>query len=418
MTDSNDAHNHWMALALEQAELAAAAGEVPVGAVVVCQGQVIAKAYNQTLHLADPTAHAEVLALRMAAQVLGNHRLNECTLYVTLEPCAMCSGAVFQARLKAVVYGAQEPKTGAAGSVVDLFANTQLNHHTAIMGGVMAEPASALLACFFTQRRAAAASKHAPQRLSDAALRTPARAFDGLAPEGAYTNSLPSAQGLRMHYVQQGATSGPDLTVWVLLHPLWHWSAWWQPLLSALEAQGDSAIAPDLIGWGRSDKPKRADWHSEARHAQLVLELLQSLGVRRCVLVGQDGSEALAQALLARGAARLDVAAVLQLHSQGTNGIWPAPPKQAMQKTWRVDAYLRTHLHSDGPVWQEARAPYPDAGHARNWASGCFAAPGPVPEAGNLYQLDAHAQRDAIKLAQQLRIMAQAWSAAHRPPQV
>lgn len=418
MTDSNDAHNHWMALALEQAELAAAAGEVPVGAVVVCAGQVIAKAYNQTLQLADPTAHAEVLALRMAAQVLGNHRLNECMLYVTLEPCAMCSGAVFQARLKAVVYGAQEPKTGAAGSVVDLFANVQLNHHTAIVGGVMAGPASALLARFFAQRRAAAASKHAPQRLSDAALRTPARAFDGQAPEGAYTDSLPSAQGLRMHYLQHGATPGPDHTVWVLLHPLWHWSAWWQPLLRALGAQGDSAIAPDLIGWGRSDKPKRADWHSEARHAQLVLELLQSWGVRRCVLVGQDGSEALAQALLARSAARLDVAAVLQLHCVDSKGIWPAPPKQAMQKTWRVDAYLRAHLLSDGPVWQQAAAPYPDAGHARNWASGCFAAPVPVLEAANLYQLDAHAQRDAIKLAQQLRIMAQAWSAAHRPPQV
>ena len=112
---------HFMQLALAQAELAAAQGEVPVGAVVVHQGQVVAQAHNAPIGLNDPTAHAEVLALRAAAQRLGNYRLEDCTLYVTLEPCAMCAGAMLNARLPRVVWGATEPKTGAAGSVLDVF---------------------------------------------------------------------------------------------------------------------------------------------------------------------------------------------------------------------------------------------------------------------------------------------------------
>ena len=112
---------NFMGLALQQAEAACQAGEVPVGAVVVCNGEVVAQAHNAPIALHDPSAHAEVLALRAAAQKLGNYRLDDCTLYVTLEPCAMCVGALLNARLKRVVWGACEPKTGAAGSVVNLF---------------------------------------------------------------------------------------------------------------------------------------------------------------------------------------------------------------------------------------------------------------------------------------------------------
>ena len=121
---------HFMQLALAQAKLAQDLGEVPVGALVVHQGKVVAAAHNAPISSSDPTAHAEVLALRSAAKHLDNYRLEDCTLYVTLEPCAMCAGAILNARLPRVVWGATEPKTGAAGSVVDLFANTQLNHHT------------------------------------------------------------------------------------------------------------------------------------------------------------------------------------------------------------------------------------------------------------------------------------------------
>lgn len=143
----------FMQSALEQAQTAAAAGEVPVGAVVVHKGQVIATGRNAPIEGHDPTAHAEIMALRAAAKALGNYRLPDCELYVTLEPCAMCSGAMLHARLKRVVFGASDPKTGAAGSVINLFDQPQLNHQTALQGGVLAAEAASLLKDFFNRRR-------------------------------------------------------------------------------------------------------------------------------------------------------------------------------------------------------------------------------------------------------------------------
>lgn len=145
----------YMGLALEQARLAWAQGEVPVGAVVVREGEVIAVGYNQPIGRHDPTAHAEIVALRAAAEKLGNYRLPGCELYVTLEPCVMCSGAMMHARLARVVYAADDPKTGACGSVLNLFDEARLNHHTEVLGGVMADEAGALLKGFFAERRAA-----------------------------------------------------------------------------------------------------------------------------------------------------------------------------------------------------------------------------------------------------------------------
>ena len=151
-----EADLRFMGLALEQARLAWDQGEVPVGAVVVKDGEVISVGYNPPIGRHDPTAHAEIVALRAAADKLGNYRLPGCALYVTLEPCIMCSGAMMHARLARVVYGALDPKTGACGSVVDMFGNDTLNHHTVVAGGVMAQDASSLLKAFFAQRRAAA----------------------------------------------------------------------------------------------------------------------------------------------------------------------------------------------------------------------------------------------------------------------
>ena len=150
---THDDAPHFMQLALAQARLAAAAGEVPVGAVVVRQGQVIATGRNAPIDGHDPTAHAEIAALRAAAQVLGNYRLDNCTLYVTLEPCAMCSGAMLHARLARVVFGAPDLKGGAAGGVMNILQFPTLNHRAEITSGVREEECRHLLKSFFQEQR-------------------------------------------------------------------------------------------------------------------------------------------------------------------------------------------------------------------------------------------------------------------------
>lgn len=143
----------FMQQAIEQAQLAALAGEVPVGAILVRDGQVISKAFNKPITNHDPTAHAEMLALRQAALAEQNYRLPGTTLYVTLEPCTMCAGAMLHARVDRVVFGTPDPKTGAAGSVIDIFAMKQINHQTTIEGGMMSEECGQLLRNFFKERR-------------------------------------------------------------------------------------------------------------------------------------------------------------------------------------------------------------------------------------------------------------------------
>ena len=164
------ADEHAMRIALDQARNAWLVGEVPVGAVIMRAGQVIATGYNRPITEHDPTAHAEIVALRHAAQLLANYRLPECELYVTLEPCAMCAMALMHARFKRVVFGATDPKTGAAGSVVNLFAQPQLNHHTALVGGVLADDCGQLLREFFAQRREQYRLRRAAREIGDAEL--------------------------------------------------------------------------------------------------------------------------------------------------------------------------------------------------------------------------------------------------------
>ena len=151
--------NDYMQIALDLAQQAAAAGEVPVGAIVVKDGTIIGRGSNAPITTNDPTAHAEIRAMRDAAQHLGNYRLVDCTLYVTLEPCAMCSGAIQHARIAKLIYGASDPKTGACGSVLNLMAEPKLNHHTEITGGILAEQCGALLSSFFSARRKTAKSQ-------------------------------------------------------------------------------------------------------------------------------------------------------------------------------------------------------------------------------------------------------------------
>lgn len=285
LTDEDGMH-----LALAEARAAAEAGEVPVGAVVVKDGQVIATGRNAPVQANDPTAHAEIVALRAAAQRLGNYRLDGCTLYVTLEPCAMCSGAMLHSRLARVVFGATEPKTGAAGSVLDLFAHTAINHQTQVQAGVLAAECSALLTGFFgarrSQQRADALARHP---LRDDALRTPDAAFADLpgypwAPH--YVSDLPSLAGLRLHYLDEGPQDAPR--TWLCLHGNPAWSYLYRHMLPVWLAAGDRVVAPDLIGFGKSDKPKKEAAHRFEWHRQVLLELVERLDLQRTVLVVQD----------------------------------------------------------------------------------------------------------------------------------
>ncbi len=285
MTPGEAGHDEqWMRAALAQAQAASASGEVPVGAIVVYQGHIIGQACNAPIHSHDPSAHAEMLALRMAATVLGNYRLDDCELFVTLEPCAMCAGAMLHARLKRVVFGAADPKTGAAGSVLDLFGNTRLNHQTQVAGGLLAAECAAPLQSFFKAQRQRQALAASPLR--EDALRTPMGRFETLPPMpgvSVYVDDLPSLKGLRLHYVDAGPTDAGQVIV--CLHGSGSWSQVWQPGMAEHLAQGARVVVPDLIGFGKSDKPKKDATHQVAWHAQVLCELLERLHLRQVLLL-------------------------------------------------------------------------------------------------------------------------------------
>ena len=302
----------FMRLAMQQAQNAALAGEVPVGAVIVKNGVVLATGCNAPIENHDPTAHAEIAALRAAAQVLGNYRLEGCTLYVTLEPCAMCSGAMLHARLARVVFGALDAKTGAAGSVVNLFAQPQLNHQTVLEGGVLASACAALLQTFFRQRRG---ERHAQARLGhplrDDAVRTPDAAFAGLPGypwQSRYTSNLPALAGLRLHYLDEGLRQPPSKAgmrppeddrqlTFLCLHGSPTWSYLYRHMMPVFLAAGHRVVAPDLIGFGKSDKPKKDTFHSFSVHREMLLQLVARLDLQRVVLVVQGWGASLGMTL-------------------------------------------------------------------------------------------------------------------------
>ncbi|MET0540199.1 MAG: tRNA adenosine(34) deaminase TadA, partial [Variovorax sp.] len=294
MTDDD-----WMQRALDEARAAAVAGEVPVGAVVVKDGALLASGRNTPIAQHDPSGHAEINALRAAARALGNYRLEGCTLYVTLEPCAMCAGAMLHARIARVVYGASDPKTGAAGSVVDLFAQPRLNHQTVVQGGVCAAACAAALQQFFKVRRVEAREQAQPLR--DDALRTPDLRFADL-PDWPWTpryiSDLPSLAGWRMHYVDEGPREAPHAVV--ALHGAGQWGYLYRHLIAALATlDGPRVLVPDLIGFGRSDKPKRSSVHALEWHAAVIREWIERVDLPRVLLVHGAQDAALAALIAA-----------------------------------------------------------------------------------------------------------------------
>ena len=324
---------YFMGLALEQARAAALAGEVPVGAVLVKDGRVIAVGRNAPVALHDPSAHAEMQALRAAALALGNYRLEGCELYVTLEPCAMCAGAMLHARLKRVVFGANEPKTGAAGSVVNLFENTQLNHQTSVLGGILNTQCSEVLRNFFRDKRLLISSNGFNTPLREDALRTPEACFSELTEfswPSHYMDDLPTLDGLRMHYLDEGPAQA--VPVFLCLHGSSDWSYVFRHALSVWCEAGHRVVVPDFIGFGKSDKPKRVAAHSQAFHQQYLGEFVERLDLRNIVLVVQDRS-------------------VVQVQEMG---LWASG---------RVKAVVRMHMRASVQEVLAYECPYPDAGH-------------------------------------------------------
>lgn len=366
----------FMQQALAQARQAAGSGEVPVGAVVVRRGEIIATGRNAPVDGHDPTAHAEIVALRAAAQALGNYRLDDCELFVTLEPCAMCSGAMLHARLKRVVFGATDPKTGAAGSVIDLFSESRLNHQTHLQGGVLAAECSALLQEFFRRRRdeQREASRLA-HPLRDDALRTPDVAFEALPGypwQPRYVSDLPALQGLRMHYLDEGDSGnkgeGGGLT-FLCLHGNPAWSYLYRKMIPPLLQAGHRVVAPDMVGFGKSDKPKKDSFHSFSAHRQILLELVEKLDLQNVVLVVQDWGGLLGLTLPM--AAQHRYKGLLVMNTMLGTGDAPLPAgfvawREMCARNPEFDVarlFARGNLQMSPAECAAYNAPFPDKGH-------------------------------------------------------
>ncbi len=342
-----------MALALAEARLAAEAGEVPVGAVLVRNGQVIATGRNTPVAHHDPSAHAEINALRAGAAALGNYRLDGCELFVTLEPCAMCAGAMLHSRLARVVFGATDPKTGAAGSVLDLFAEPRLNHRTQVSGGVLADECAAVLQAFFQQRRSAAREQAEPLR--DDALRTPADRFAAL-PDYAfaphYVQDLPAQRGWRVHWVDEsGEGSEGDIASCLCLHGPGEWGYFFRHLVGQ---PGLRTLVPDLIGFGKSDKPKREAAHLLGWHRDVLLEWLARVQPASTVVLAHSAAASeLASLLHAAAPGRFAALLVAPEGHERIKDAWRAPfPDRGYEAALRA---LGPVASSSGPTAAQAR---------------------------------------------------------------
>ncbi len=364
MAETSPDDAHWMRLALDQAALAAQAGEVPVGAVVVQNGRLISSGHNRCIAECDPTAHAEVMALRAAALALGNYRLEDCTLYVTLEPCAMCSGALINARLRRVVFGTSDVRVGAAGSALNIFAVGAINHHTLVQGGLLEAECAKPLRDFFKPKRA----NMSPLR--EDSLRTPDARFADLpdypwAPN--YLHDLPALGGLRLHYLDEGPRDA-KLT-YLCLHGNPAWGYLYRKMIPVFTGAGHRVVVPDLIGFGKSDKLKKDSAHHFDFHHQILLEFVERLDLKNIVLVVQDWGGILGLTLPMAAPHRYK--GLLAMNTLLACGDAPLSPGFLGWRAWCAKnpefdvgrLFARGNSHMAESEWQAYNAPFPDAGH-------------------------------------------------------
>lgn len=315
----------------------------------------------------------------------------------------MCSGAMLHARLARVVYGAADPKTGAAGSVLDLFAQQRLNHQTAVAGGVLADDGGALLAEFFRRRRQEARMNAQPLR--DDALRTPDdhfRDLPGYPWPPHYFSDLPSLGGLRMHYLDEGPRDAPR--TWLCLHGNPAWSYLYRRMIPVFLAAGDRVVAPDLVGFGKSDKPKRDAAHTFEWHRQVLMEFVERLDLHNIVLVVQDWGGLLGLTLPMEDPDRYRGLLVMNT-ALGTGDAALSPGflawREMCAKNPGFDVarlFARGNPHMTPEECAAYNAPFPDAGHR----AALRAFPPMVPD---------HPEADGAAISRQARdFLAQAWS--------
>ena len=365
----------WMQAAVELAKEAGEAGEVPVGAVVVRDGILVGRGRNGPIGNTDPTAHAEIMALRDAAKTIGNYRLENCTLYVTLEPCTMCSGAILNSRISRLVFGASEPRTGAAGSVLDVFANQDINHQTEVAGGVLADECRQLLQQFFKPKRINM------NPLRDDALRPPDDWFEEVPdyPWAAhYVSDLPSLNGLRLHYLDEGLREIPNEVqdasnchqlTYLCLHGNPAWSYLYRKMIPTFTAHGHRVVAPDLIGFGKSDKLKKATQHNFDFHRQVLLDFIEHLDLKRIVLVVQDWGGILGLTLPMDMPHRF--AGLLVMNTALATGTHPLSKGFLSWREWCqanpdfdvAKLFARGNKHMSDAETQAYNSPFKDRGH-------------------------------------------------------
>jgi tRNA(adenine34) deaminase len=302
-----ESDDFFMSLALEEAVLAESAGEVPVGAVVVHKGQVIGRGRNRTRELNDPSAHAEILALRDASQAVGSHRLSGAELFVTLEPCTMCSGAIFHSRLARVVFGAPDPKTGTAGSVLDLFSQRQLNHHTLVTGGVLREECQRILQSFFVSARKR--NREEQISLREDALRLDAQALPCPDDSTIISSYFYTSEGYRIRYLDSNPAN-PKYTL-LCIHELGFWSFQVWSLVSRMAHHGVRVIVPDLLGHGLSDRPKKSEWHSVRAHVSSLTALTKYMDLTPTHIVAIGNAKAIGTELCS--VLKIDASSVLSI---------------------------------------------------------------------------------------------------------
>ena len=381
----------WMQAAIELAQEAGQSGEVPVGAVVVRDGILVGRGRNGPVGTNDPTAHAEIMALRDAAKTIGNYRLENCSLYVTLEPCTMCAGAILNSRISRLVFGAAEPRTGAAGSVLDVFSNQDINHQTEVTGGVFAHECRQLLQQFFKPKRVNM------NPLREDALRPPDEWFEGI-PDypwtAHYVSDLPSLKGLRLHYLDEGhrelLNEGQDSLnrqqiTYVCLHGNPAWSYLYRKMIPTFTAHGHRVVAPDLIGFGKSDKFKKASQHSFEFHRQVLLDFIERLDLKRIVLVVQDWGGILGLTLPMDMAHRF--VGLLVMNTALATGTQPLSNGFLSWREWCqanpdfdvAKLFARGNKHMSDAETQAYNSPFKDRGHR----TALHAFPPMVPEFEN-----------------------------------